>query len=176
MIEIRIHGRGGQGIVTSAEILAKAAGLDNKFSQAFPTYGAERRGAPVRAFCRISDEPITTRSQVYSPDYVIVLNSTLVGLPDVSNGLKQESVILVNSEKQVSVAGREAKTYNATGLALKILGKNIVNTAMLGAFTKMTGLVSLESLKQVIGERFPGKVGEINKKLIEEAYNEFGGK
>jgi pyruvate ferredoxin oxidoreductase gamma subunit len=176
MIEIRGHGRGGMGAVTMMEILARAAGLDNRFSQAFPTYGAERRGAPVRAFCRISDEPITTRSQVYSPDYVIVLDPTLAELPDVSNGLKQESVVFMNSEKQFSVAGREAKTYNATGLALKILGKNIVNTAMLGAFIRMTGLVSLESLKQVIGERFPGKMGEVNKKLAEEAYNEFGGK
>lgn len=173
MIEIRFHGRGGQGAVTSAEILAKAAGLDNKYSQAFPAFGPERRGAPVRAYCRIDDQPITTRSQVYSPDYVVILDHTLNGLEEVSSGLKPESKILVNSKDAEKVGQKEAIIFNATQLALDMIGKPIVNTAMLGAFAKMTGLVSLESLKRATGDRFPGKVGEANQKLVEEAYNKF---
>jgi len=172
MIEVLIYGRGGQGVVTSAEILAKAAGLDNKFSQAFPSFGPERRGAPVRAFCRIDDQPITIRSHVYKPDYVIVLDSGLMELPEISDVLKQSSMVIVNSEKPIS--GGETKTYNATKLALEIIGKPIVNTAMLGIFAKTTGLVSLESLKKAIEERFTGKLRESNKKLVEEVYNQFG--
>jgi len=174
MIEIRFHGRGGQGAVTSAEILAKAAGLDNKFSQAFPAFGPERRGAPVRAFCRIDDQPITTRSQVYSPDYVVVLDSTLAGLPEVSSGLKPETKAILNSNKAERIDGKEAYVFNAKKLALELLGKPIVNTAMLGAFAKMTGLVSVESLNKAIAGRFPGKVGEVNQQLVEEAYKRFG--
>jgi len=174
IIEIRFHGRGGQGAVTSAEILAKAAGLDNKFSQAFPSFGPERRGAPVRAFCRIDDQPITTRSQVYSPDYVVVLDSTLMELPEVSEGVKPETPVLVNSNKPVNIGGREARAYDATKLALEVIGKPIVNTAMLGAFARMTGLVTLESLKKAIIERFPGKIGGLNQQLAGKAYDEFG--
>jgi pyruvate ferredoxin oxidoreductase gamma subunit len=171
IIEIRIHGRGGQGAVTSAELLAKAAGLDNRFSQAFPAFGPERRGAPVRAFCRIDDRPITTRQQVYSPDYVVILDPTLAELPEVSEGLKPESRIIANSESAFSVCGREAEAFDATCIAIRVIGKPIVNTAMLGAFAGKTGLVSLESLKKVIGERFGGKVGEANMKLVEEAFS-----
>ena len=160
--------------MTSAELLAKAAGLDDRYAQAFPYFGPERRGAPVRAFCRIDDRPITTRSQVYSPDYVVVLDPTLAELPEVADGLKPESKILVNSEKPMNMRGKDAKNYDATGLAMKALGKPIVNTAMLGAFAKMTGLVSLDSLKKAIGKRFPGKTGELNKQLVEEAYEKFG--
>ena len=176
MIEIRFHGRGGQGAVTSAELLAKAAGLDDKFSQAFPAFGPERRGAPVRAFCRISDKPITTRSQVYSPDYVVILDHTLAELPEASAGLKPESKVLVNSKDTEKVGHKHAVVFNATKLALEMLGKSIVNTAMLGALAKMTGMVSLESLKKTTGERFPGRVGEANIKLVEEAYNQFSEK
>lgn len=176
MIEIRFHGRGGQGAVTSAELLAKAAGLDEKYSQAFPAFGPERRGAPVRAFCRIDDQPILTRAQIYNPDFVVVLDPTLAGLPDVADGLKPESRILINSAIRLSVCGRPAQSYDATCLAINTTGKPIVNTAMLGAFAAMTGLVSLESLKKAVAERFPGKVGESNVRMVEQSYNEFKGR
>ena len=174
MIEIRFHGRGGQGAQTSAEILAKAAGMDDMHSQAFAAFGPERRGAPVRAFCRISDEPITTRSQVYNPDYVIVLDSSLAELPEISEGIKPESAVFINSDKPMQIRGRAARTYDAKKLALEILGKNIVNTAMLGAFARMTGIVSVDSLKKAVDTRFRGNVAESNKKLEEESYNRFG--
>ncbi len=174
MIEIRAHGRGGQGAVTAMEILAKAAGLDGKYTQAFPNFGVERRGAPVRAFCRISDEPITIRSQVYEPDYVIVLDPSLSNLPEISSGLKQDSVILINSNNSHNF---KEKTYHfdATTLALDVLGKDIVNTAMLGVFAGVTGLVPLEPILSVLDERFNGKVAELNKQLVERAYNETRG-
>jgi len=174
IIEIRFHGRGGQGAVTSAEVLAKAAGLDNKFSQAFPNFGPERRGAPVRAYCRIDDQPITTRSQVYAPDYVVVLDHTLAGLAEVGEGLRPGSKTLVNSTNPVKAGSANAVTYDATKLALELMGKPIVNTAMLGALANMTGMVSIGSLKKAVGNRFPGKVGEMNQKLVGEAYERFG--
>lgn len=184
MVEIRFHGRGGQGAVTAAAVLARAAGFDDKYAQGFPAFGVERRGAPVRAFCRISEKPINTRSQVYSPDYVIVLDESLIHLPEIADGLKPESVIIVNGKKEVGPPsgkqiGEQMKTsfkqkvyfYDATSLALKILGKDIVNTAMLGVFAKKTKLVSLDSIIKAVGENFSGKVLELNTQLIKEAYN-----
>lgn len=172
MIEIRFHGRGGQGAVTAAALLAKAAGYDNKFSQGFPAFGVERRGAPVKAFTRIYDQPITIRSQVYKPDYIIILDPSLASLPEVKEGLKPESVIVINA-KEVN-PGFEQKThfYDATSLALKILGRDIVNTAMLGVFVKTTKLVSLESILKAIDDVFEGKKAELNKTLVREAYKE----
>ncbi len=176
MTEIRVHGRGGMGAVTLVELLAKAAGLDGKYSQAFPAFGPERRGAPVKAFCRISDTPITTRAQIYNPDYIVVLDPSLLNLPDVSGRLKQESTIMVNSNKEIKAAGQQKiQAFDATKIAMEVLGRPIVNTAMLGAFARMTGLVTLESVRKVVEERFPAKTGEINRKLAEEAYNKFGG-
>lgn len=171
MIEIRLHGRGGQGSVTAATILAKAAGYDDKYAQAFPAFGTERRGAPVRAFCRISDKPITIRSQVYEPDFVVVLDSSLLGLPEVGEGLKEDSLAMINSKRQEKLGDRIV-CYDATSLALEVLGKPIVNTAMLGALAKATGIVSLESLLKAVGDVFPGKVGEANKELVRKAYQE----
>ncbi len=171
MLEVRAHGRGGQGAVTLVTLLAKAAGYDGKYSQAFPAFGPERRGAPVKAFCRISDNPITLRSQVYNPDYVIVLDSTLLDLPQITEGLKEDSVVIVNSGKKVK-AGKKTISFDATTLALKILGKDIVNTAMLGVFSKVTKLVKLESVQKAIEEVFggKGKVADLNKELIKEAF------
>lgn len=170
MIEIRIHGRGGQGAVTCAELMARAAGLDGKYAQAFPAFGVERRGAPVKSFCRISDKPITIRSQVYSPDYVVVLDPSLLGMKEVSEGKKGDTVLIVNSDNSGSEEFKKVYSYNATKLALEVLGKEIVNTAMLGVFAKSTDLVSLESLLKALGERFSGKIYELNKKLVEGAY------
>lgn len=175
MIEIRFHGRGGQGAVTAAALLAKAAGYDNKFSQGFPAFGVERRGAPVKAFTRISDEPITIRSQVYKPDYLIILDSSLAGLPEVKEGLKPDSVIVTNGNVDDAGFGNRVHSYDATSLALKVLGKNIVNTAMLGVFAKTTKLVSLESIHKAIDDIFGGKTGELNRDLVKQAYEQTKG-
>ncbi|MCX6814577.1 MAG: pyruvate ferredoxin oxidoreductase subunit gamma [Candidatus Aenigmarchaeota archaeon] len=171
MVEIRFHGRGGQGAVTAASILARAAGFDDKYAQGFPAFGVERRGAPVKAFCRISEKQINTRSQIYNPDYVIVLDQSLMHLPEITDGLKPESIVIVNGKQEKTNLRQKVHFYDATSLALRILGKDIVNTAMLGVFAKKTGLVSLDSLLKAVGENFTGKVLELNTQLVKEAYN-----
>jgi pyruvate ferredoxin oxidoreductase gamma subunit len=169
MIEIRFHGRGGQGAVTAAEILAKAAFEDGKYCQAFPFFGAERKGAPVMAFSRIADNPIRRRYQVYNPNYVIVLDETLLEAVDVLSGLKEDGKVIINSTNQVDL-GVESYNIDATGIALEILGVPIVNTVMLGAFAGVTGVVTIESLVKVTKETFPGKIGEKNAKAVQIAY------
>lgn len=170
MIEICFYGRGGQGAVTAAQILAKAAGYMDKYSQAFPAFGPERRGAPVKAFCRIDDKEITIRSQVYEPDYMVVLDSSLLNSNNSSSDLPEKSVLIINTKKMENKMKQKYHVFDATSLALEILGRDIVNTAMLGAFAKITGLVSLESMLAILGEVFKGKVLDMNKKLIDEAY------
>ena len=171
MIEIRFHGRGGQGAVTAAEILAKAAFLDGKYVQAFPFFGVERRGAPVMAFTRIDDNPIEIRYQVYNPDYVLVLDDGLISVVDVFSGLKEDSEVIINlTEEYKKEATHKVHNIDATGIALDILGRNIVNTIILGYFAKKTGVVSLDSLIQVIKETFPGKGGELNAEATKKAY------
>jgi pyruvate ferredoxin oxidoreductase gamma subunit len=171
MIEIRVHGRGGMGSITLVELLARAAGFDDKFSQAFGAFGPERRGAPVRAFCRLDEKPILKRTQVYNPDYIIMLDPTLMDLPEVKDGVKPGTVFIVNSGSPVTNQGNVVHTFDATSLALDTMGKDIVNTAMLGVFAKVTGLVTVDSLLKVIDERFKGKLGELNRKLVMEAHD-----
>jgi len=171
MIEIRFHGRGGQGAVTAAEILAKAAFEDGKYCQAFPFFGAERKGAPVMAFSRISDKPIRRRYQVYNPDYVIVLDDTLLEAVDVLSGLKEEGIVIINTTNNVNLGENiESYSIDATGIALDTLGVPIVNTVMLGAFASVTGKVSLDSIIKIIKETFPGKIGEKNAEASKIAY------
>jgi len=172
MIEIRIHGRGGQGSVTTASLLAIAAFHDNKFSQAFPSFGPERGGSPVVSLARISDEEINIRSNVYNPDILIVLDPSLIKEIDVTNGLKKNGIIIINTNKKIKIKNFKTYTVDATGLALKILGKPIVNTALLGAFSKKTKIISLNSLEKAIEEYFKkkAKLIEPNKKLIENVY------
>ncbi len=174
MKEVRIHGRGGQGSVTAAELLAIAAFEDGKYSQAFPFFGVERRGAPVTAFTRLSDEKIRLRSQIYEPDYVIVQDATLIGAVDVTAGLKPGGIVIVNSEKSTDEIGIDTKidvrTIDATGIALEIFGRPIVNTTLLGAFAGATGEISIESINKSVLARFPGKVGELNVQAAEKAY------
>ena len=171
MIEIRFHGRGGQGAVTAAEILAKAAFEDGKYCQAFPFFGAERKGAPVMAFTRISDKQIRRRYQVYNPDYVIVLDDTLLESVDVLSGLKEGGKLIINSKNDVNL-GENVETHfiDATGIALDILGVPIVNTVMLGAFAKVTGEVTLDSIVNMTKDTFPGKIGEKNAEATKIAY------
>ncbi len=175
MKEIRIHGRGGQGSVTAAEMLSVAAFEDGKFSQAFPAFGVERRGAPVQAFTRISDVPIRLRSQIYAPDYVIVQDATLLETVDVASGIKDDGTIIINTKETPEELKLETKakvmTVDATKVAMEIIGRPIVNTVLLGAFAGATGEVNVDSIRKAIKERFSGKVGEKNAEAIQKAYD-----
>jgi pyruvate ferredoxin oxidoreductase gamma subunit len=175
MKELRIHGRGGQGSVTAAELLAIAAFRDRKYSQAFPAFGAERRGAPVMAFVRVDDEPITIRSQVYEPDYVVVQDETLIGVVDFMSGLKEEGSIIVNTPKSPDELGLKGdftvRTINAISIAKEMIGRPIVNTTMMGAFAAVTGAVSLHAVINAVKERFGGVAGDNNAKAIKRAYD-----
>ena len=171
MIEIRFHGRGGQGSVTAAEILAKAAFKDGKYVQAFPFFGVERRGAPVMAFTRIDDEPIKMRYQVYNPDYVLVLDEGLLNVVDVFSGIKDNTEVIINTKTFEGSGDHEVHKIDATGIALEMLGRNIVNTIILGYFAKKTGVVTIDSLLEVIKETFPGKIGELNAEATKKAYD-----
>jgi len=172
--EIRIHGRGGQGSVTAAELIAVAAFEDGKWSQAFPYFGTERRGAPVTAFARISEQQIRIRSQIYQPDYVIVQDPSLIHAVEVAGGLKENGLLIINSDKKPSElkinTKARVKTLDATKLALEVIGLPIVNTALLGAFAGATGEIRLESVSKAIKNRFPGKVGEKNVAAVKRAY------
>ncbi len=171
MIEIRFHGRGGQGAVTAAQILAKGAFFDGKYAQAFPYFGVERRGAPVMAFTRIDDKKIRLRSQIYEPDYVIVQDSTLLDVMNITGGLKKDGVVIINTNKDdINFEGYKTYAIDATGIALDILGLPIVNTAILGAFAGATSQVSIESIKKAIMDSFPKKLAEKNAKTAEVAY------
>lgn len=172
MIEIKFHGRGGQGAVTAAELLAKAAFEDGKYCQAFPFFGVERRGAPVMAFARIDDKFITPRQYVYDADYVVVLDPTLLSAVDVMHGLKEGGKVIVNSHKSAKALGLkgDVRVVDATKIALEVIGKPIVNTVMLGAFAKASHLVSLQAVQKVVQARFPGKVGESNAEAVKRAY------
>jgi len=165
--------------VTSAELLAKAAYYDGyKGVQAFPYFGAERRGAPVKAFTRISDKEINVRSQIYNPDVVAVLDPAIIELTDVTEGLKENGIVIVNSPKragELQLKQGHVFTYDGTGIALKygllVAGLPVVNTTMLGAFAKATGLVKLSTIQKVIAQKWTGKVGERNGEGAKEAYD-----
>jgi 2-oxoacid:acceptor oxidoreductase gamma subunit (pyruvate/2-ketoisovalerate family) len=178
LIEVRFHGRGGQGAWTSSLLLAQAGLKEERYIQSFPAFGPERAGAPITAYTRISDNPISIHSGVYEPDVVVVLDPTLLG-PDVISGIKSETKLVINTELtpddvKYSLGLKDAEIWvvDATGLALTVLGRPITNTAMLGAFVKATGLVKLDSLLEVTEERFAGRIGELNKEVINAAYKE----
>lgn len=172
MFEIRLHGRGGQGAVTAAEVLAVSSFKDGKYSQAFPKFGPERSGAPVEAYCRIDNKFINLRTQIYNPTHLIVLDKSLINVVDITKGLADEGIIVINSKESMKIKNFKTLNIDASGIALEILGKNIVNTAMLGAFAKVTGLVSLENIKSTIKERFSGELANKNISAIERAYCE----
>ncbi len=178
MIEIRMHGRGGQGAVKASIVLAEAAFQGGKYIQAFPRFGVERRGAPVEAFTRIDDKPVQIRSQIYYPDGVIVLDPTLIEVVDVTKGLKKDGWILINSDKKPETYdfGENYKVYtvDATKIAVENhLGSRaapIVNTAIVGAFAKITGLVEMDDVEKGIDSAIP-RMKEENKKAARQAYN-----
>jgi len=173
MIEIRIHGRGGQGNVVAAYLLAMAAFEEGRHGQAFPNFGAERRGAPVMAFVRINDEPILQRNQVTAPDYLIVQDQALLHVPGVLSGLMPNGKILVNSslssEEASAEFNREITTIPAGALAKEILGRPVPNTALLAAFFALTGILSQASLQKVLQQKFKGSILDKNLSLIIKA-------
>jgi len=177
MIEIRWHGRGGQGAVTSVELLAVAAIDEGKHAQAFPSFGPERRGAPVEAFNRVDQKQIKVRSRIYNPDVAVVLDEGLVGLVNVAAGLKPDGILIVNTAKSaeevkqtLNYKGKIA-TVDATGIAWKELGVPITNTTMLGALVKVTKVVKLDSLRAPVEHRF-GRIASKNMAALKRAYDE----
>ena len=178
MIEIRMHGRGGQGAVKASFVLAEAAFQGGKYVQAFPRFGVERRGAPVEAFTRIDDKPVQIRSQIYDPDGVIVLDPSLTEVVDITKGLKKGGWILINSDKKPEFYnfGDDFKVYtvDATEIAVQNrLGSRtapIVNTAIVGAFAKLTGIVKIDAVFKGIESSIP-RSQEANKRAAKQAYD-----
>jgi 2-oxoacid:acceptor oxidoreductase gamma subunit (pyruvate/2-ketoisovalerate family) len=177
--EFRWHGRGGQGAWTASEVLARTAIFEGKYIQSFPEFGPERMGAPVTAFTRISTKPIRIHCTVYEPDVVVVLDPTLLKTVPVTSGIKDKGVIIVNSaddpakvRKTLKIEKGKLWTISATQIALRILGMPITNTAMLGTVAKVTKIVSLETIEQILKERFRLDLAEKNFAVVKEAYNE----
>ena len=177
MIEIRFHGRGGQGAVTSAELTALAAIEQGKYAQAFPSFGPERRGAPVMAYVRVSDEPIRTREKIYEPDIVVVLDPTLLDIVNVGAGLKDNGIVVLNTTKSAEEIreriGITAKLalVDASRIAMETMGIPITNTTLLGAMLKATDLLPLSALEGPLQERF-GRIAVKNIQASQRAYQE----
>jgi pyruvate ferredoxin oxidoreductase gamma subunit len=180
MFEIRIHGRGGQGVVTAAELLSVAAFVEGRHAQAFPSFGSERTGAPVVSFCRIDERPIRSREPIAEPDGLIIVDPTLLHQVDVFGGLKPGGWVLINTSKSFPEMRIEElferfdrdhfQTVPATELAKQQLGKPLPNAALLGGFAALTGEVALGSVTTAIRERFAGKVGDANVTAAERAF------
>jgi pyruvate ferredoxin oxidoreductase gamma subunit len=173
MIEIRIHGRGGQGNVVAAYLLAMAAFEEGRYGQAFPNFGAERRGAPVMAFVRIAEQVIRRRNQVAAPAFLIVQDQALLNVPGVLDGLLPGGGILVNStrtsEDLSAQFNKNIVSLSATSLAKEILGRPVPNTALLAAFLSLTGILPVEALSKALSRRFKGGLLEKNLQLVERA-------
>jgi pyruvate ferredoxin oxidoreductase gamma subunit len=175
MFSVRIHGRGGQGVVTAAELLSAAAFLDGAHAQAFPSFGSERTGAPVVAFCRIDDRPIRAREPIVAPDALIIQDATLLHQVDVFGGLEPGGLVLLNSVRSPAELGLEALnarvvTVPATDIARRHLGRPLPNAALLGAFAALTHRVTEASVHAAIEERFPVKPAAANVSAAREAY------
>lgn len=175
MKEIRIHGRGGQGSVVMAEMVAIAAFEGGKYSQAFPYLGGggERRGAPVQAFARIADKSTKLKEKIQNPDYVIVQDTSIMDVVDVFQGVKPGGVVIINTnEDDYKIDRDDIKiiTVDANKIAIENIGKPIMNTSLLGAFAKITGEISLEAIEKTIEERFGGTIAEKNIKATRQAF------
>lgn len=180
MFQVRIHGRGGQGVVSAAEMLSVAAFREGKHAQAFPSFGSERMGAPVMAFCRIDDQPIRLRDPVTHPHALIVQDPTLLHQVDLFSGLDSAGYILINSSRGFEELGiaefirsfpaDHVRTVAATELAMKHIGRPLPNAVLLGGFAAVSGVIKLESVVAAIREKFPGRVGEANAAAAREAY------
>jgi pyruvate ferredoxin oxidoreductase gamma subunit len=180
MFQVRIHGRGGQGVVTAAELLSIAAFREGRHAQAFPSFGSERTGAPVVAFCRIDDREIRLREPVLEPDALIIQDPTLLHQVDVFGGLARDGYILINTTRTFDALGvaefvrgfpaERLCTVPATELSLKHVGRPLPNAALLGGFAAVSGRISLQSVAAAIAERFAGKVAEGNIAAATEAF------
>lgn len=182
MKEICIHGRGGQGSLVLAQFMAIAALEDGKFGSAFPFLGGggERRGKPIVAFCRLNDQPIRARSRVSKPDFIIVQDATIFSELDVLEGMKPEALVLVNTDKGLEELNLDQQpvriiTFAADKLARKILGRPIMNTALLGAFAAVTKELTLEATLRAVRSKFPGELGEKNAQVVQESYKMLAG-
>jgi pyruvate ferredoxin oxidoreductase gamma subunit len=174
VLSIRFHGRGGQGVVTAAELLSAAAFREGRHAQAFPSFGSERTGAPVAAFCRIDDAPIRLREPILEPDVVVVLDATLLHSVDVFQGLAPDGKVLVSSahtpdELGLAELGPRVLTVPGAEIARRVVGRPVTNTVLLGALSTMTGVVGMPAVLAAIRERFPGAVGERNAAAAAEA-------
>ncbi len=185
MVEIRIHGRGGQGSVSAAYLLALAAFESGLYAQAFPSFGAERRGAPISAFVRIHETPFARHCQVLSPDYLIILDESLIFLPETLSGLATSGGILVNSRKSRPEIQKQflerglsfqedsrMELVGATEISLAHLGKSIPNTVLVSAFLSLTQIISQSSLEKALAKRFNGPVLDANMKMVREGSNQ----
>ena len=180
MFEVRLHGRGGQGVVTAAELLSVAAFLDGHCAQAFPSFGSERMGAPVVAFCRISESEIRTREPIVEPDALVVQDATLLHQVDVFSGLRTDGFLLINSGRTLHELGLEKLAIRfrperiacvrATELALTQIGRPVPNTVLVAALAALTGVVSLDSVVEAVKQRFSGKVADGNVQAAIQGY------
>lgn len=180
MFQVRIHGRGGQGVVTAAEMLSVAAFDEGRHAQAFPSFGSERTGAPVVAFCRIAEREIRLREPIMEPDALIIQDPTLLHQVDVFAGLRQDGYILINTSKSFAELGlaelvrewpaHRLCTVPATEISLNHVGRAVPNVPLLGGFAALSGLIRIESVIKAIEERFSGKVAAGNVAAAREAY------
>ncbi len=180
MFQVRLHGRGGQGVVTAAEMLSVAAFLEGRHAQAFPSFGSERTGAPVVSFCRIDDKPIRLREPILEPDALIIQDTTLLAAVQVFQGLGPDGYVLINTAKSVEDLGIEAavgglpegrvRMVPATDLALRHVGRPVPNAALLGAFAAVSGLLRFDSVEKAIREKFKGPIGDGNVEAARAAF------
>jgi pyruvate ferredoxin oxidoreductase gamma subunit len=185
MFQIRIHGRGGQGVVTAAEMLSVAAFRERRYAQAFPSFGSERTGAPVVAYCRLDEREIRLREPVLQPDALIIQDPTLLHQVDVFGGLAPDGYVLINTGRSLHALGlkdffkdyqlERLRTVPATEIALRHIGRPVPNAALLGGFAALTGRISLESVAAAIREKFPGRLAEGNAAAAAEAYAHVAG-
>lgn len=181
MFQVRFHGRGGQGVVTAAELLSVAAFDEGRYAQAFPSFGSERTGAPVVSFCRIDDRPIRSREPITAPDAVVIQDVTLLHQVDLFGGVTRDGYVLVNTSRtfgeldmaELTDACQPERllTCPATEIAIEHVGRPLPNAALLGGFAALTGQVSIESIQRAIRERFDGAVGERNAAAAAAAYD-----
>jgi len=181
MFQVRIHGRGGQGVVTAAEMLSIAAFLEGKHAQAFPSFGSERMGAPVVSYCRIDENEIRAREPITAPDALIIQDPTLLQSVDVFQGLSPTGFILINSQQTFEDLGiaefvskfpaHHVCDVGATELALKHVGRPVPNAALLGGFAAISGQIQLASVETAISEKFPGAIGAANVAAAREAFD-----
>jgi len=176
--EIRLHGMGGQGVVACGELIAIAASYEDKFCRAFPMYGSARRGAPVLAFAQIGREDEATRSMIYNPEYLLVLDPPMPEAMDVTQGLQDRGVVVYNTTKTPAEAKalfkkdlRKLGVVDATGIAVDVIKRPIPNTTILGAFAKTTGLLKMDSIFKAIEKRFPPRLAEPNKETAQAGYD-----